>query len=304
LTEIPTRRITEYGFPEMNRSDSNNTNASGHNVSNLDIRFLLICLSVQLLINLLILPFIWEENAGQARGKLRYISPEVIAHFAKNQVLLDTPEGQSSLNYRLMKPKMNTTKTKYPLVIFLHGAGSRGDDNRIPLGSLPTQLSRKAWREKYSCYVLVPQCPRERWWEELDMIELLYAALEKTMNEYENINRSRIYLIGLSMGGNGCWSFAAYEPDIFAGVAPFCGQADPATASLLTKIPFWVVHGDADNVIDVSSSRNMVEAIQKKNGNIIYHELPGVGHNCWSEAFQEPSAMMEWMFQQQKKITR
>ncbi|WP_198000195.1 carboxylesterase family protein [Gimesia alba] len=199
---------------------------------------------------------------------------------------------------------MSTAKTKYPLVIFLHGAGSRGDDNRIPLGSLPTQLSRQVWREKYPCFVLVPQCPRKRWWGELEMVELLHAALEKTLKEYENIDRSRIYLIGLSMGGNGCWSFAAYKPEIFAGVAPFCGQADPATASLLTKTPFWVVHGDADNVIDVSFSRNMVEAIQKENGNIIYHELPGVGHNCWSEAFQEPSAMMEWMFQQKKKTAK
>ncbi|WP_417393233.1 dienelactone hydrolase family protein [Gimesia sp.] len=286
----------------MNRSGSDNTNASGHNISNL--RFLLICLSVQALINLLILPFIWDENQGQGRRKQRYISPEVIAQYTKDQVFLDSPEGQSLLNYRLMKPIMSSAETKYPLVIFLHGAGSRGDDNRQPLGSLPTQLSRQVWREKYPCYVLVPQCPRERWWGQLEMVELLHAALEKTVNEYENIDRSRIYLIGLSMGGNGCWSFAAYKPELFAGVAPFCGQADPETASLLTKIPFWVVHGDADIVIDVSYSRNMVEAIQKEKGNIIYHELPGVGHNCWSEAFQEPSAMMEWMFQQQKQTAK
>ncbi|QDV51248.1 carboxylesterase family protein [Gimesia fumaroli] len=288
----------------MTRSVSDNTHVSDHNSSNLDFRFLLICVSVQILVNLLILPFIWDENQGHARRKQRYISPEVIAQYARGQVLLEVPEGQSSLHYRLMKPRMSSVDTKYPLVIFLHGAGSRGDDNRIPLGSLPTQLSRKAWREKYPCYVLVPQCPRERWWGQFEMVELLYAALDKTLNENESIDRSRIYLIGLSMGGNGCWSFAAYKPEIFAGVAPFCGQGDPATASLLKEIPFWVVHGDADRVIDVSYSREMVEALQKENGNIIYHELPGVGHNCWGEAFREPSEMMDWMFQQQKKIAK
>jgi len=269
-----------------------------------DLKFFVIFLSIQLLINLLILPFIWEENLGLAKKKVRHIDPKVIDQYAEHQVTLDSPGGPSSLNYRLMKPEVNSSVVKYPLVIFLHGAGSRGDDNTQQLGALPSPLSREAWKKKYPCYVLAPQCPRERWWGQLEMVELLYAALEETLREYKNIDQSRIYLIGLSMGGNGCWSFAAYQPELFAGVAPFCGQADIETAPLLTKIPFWVVHGDADTVIDVSYSRNMVEAIQKENGNIIYHELKGVGHNCWSESFQEPSEMMEWMFQQQKNSAR
>ncbi|MCA9020580.1 MAG: dienelactone hydrolase family protein, partial [Planctomycetaceae bacterium] len=226
------------------------------------------------MINLLILPFIWDENQGQ----IRYIAPEVIGKYAKGQVDSGSMEGQFSLIYRFMKPEVNSSERKYPLVIFLHGAGSRGDDNRQQLGSLPAQLSREPWRKKYPCYVLAPQCPRGQWWGQREMVELLYAALEKTLSENKNIDHSRIYLIGLSMGGNGCWSFAAYKPELFAGVAPFCGQGDPATAPRLKEIPFWVVHGDADTVIDVSDSRMMVEAIQKENGNIIYHELPGVGH--------------------------
>lgn len=301
--ELPPKRpdMVSSDPTEMNASDIGTTNASGRFPAHPELRFLTICLSIQLLANLLILPFIWGEGEGGRRRKLRKIAPDVLEQYSELQASFELPVGTVSIPYRFMPPLKQKQERKYPLVLFLHGAGSRGTDNTQQLGALPSQLAKPPWREKYACYVLAPQCPREKWWGQSEMVEVLVALLKRTLNEHPLIDSDRIYLIGLSMGGNGCWALSASHPDFFAGVAPFCGQGDPSTAPALVNIPVWVVHGDADQVIDVSWSRNMVEALEKENGNVIYHELKGVGHNCWQDDFSEPSQMMEWMFQQMKR---
>ncbi len=124
-------------------------------------------------------------------------------------------------NYRVFAPKGWTKKKKWPVILFLHGAGERGDDNtaqtRVGIG--PAILRQ---RDSFPFVVVMPQCPRDRWWAEPEMQKLALAAFDKAVKEF-NGDRSRLYLTGLSMGGYGTWAIAASHPKKFAALAPVCG---------------------------------------------------------------------------------
>jgi predicted peptidase len=225
------------------------------------------------------------------------------------------PYQDEVFHYRLLKPAKLEPGKKYPLVLFMHGAGERGDDNVLQLMYLPTWLADAAMREKYNCFVLVPQCRAKRWWtipralrkdKDADPydpatadIGVAEALLEKTLAE-EPIDQQRIYLTGISMGGYGSWALAAKHPDRFAAVAPVCGGGSTSTAAQLKDIPLWVFHGGADPVVPPDQSRQMIEAIKQAGGNPQYTEFEGVGHDSWTPAYRE-SGLLEWMFEQAKK---
>lgn len=229
--------------------------------------------------------------------------------------------------YRLLAPQNVQPGKKYPLVLFLHGAGERGDDNRIQLLYLPTWMSEADYRQRFPCYLLAPQCPKAKWWfdgkrafgkpkadesaaadgagktveppplsHELQAVSQMFA---ETMAKHP-IDADRVYLTGLSMGGFGSWALAAAEPERFAALAPICGGGDVQSASALAKLPIWVVHGAADPVVPVARSQTMVEAIRKVGGNLQYHELEGVGHDSWTPAYRDPDGLLKWMFEQRR----
>lgn len=216
--------------------------------------------------------------------------------------------------YRLLKPEKMEEGQKYPLVVFLHGAGERGDDNRLQLKFLPEMMAKKEYREKYACFVLVPQCRTGSSWsgfgrrnraesedssEPGDQMKAVLAMLDKTIKE-NPIDTRRLYLTGLSMGGFGSWDWAVREPDRFAAVVPICGGGDESKADRLVKTPIWAVHGDKDDVVGVELSRRMIEAIKKAGGEPKYTELAGVGHNSWTPAYSDPKGVVQWMFEQKK----
>lgn len=217
-------------------------------------------------------------------------------------------------HYRLLKPaKIEAGKT-YPLILFMHGAGERGDDNVKQLMYLPTWLAEPEARAKYDCFVLVPQCRSKRWWtipralrkdKDADPLDpasadvgVADAILQKTLSE-EPIDKSRIYLTGISMGGYGSWALAAHHPDLFAAVVPVCGGGSTANAEILKNIPLWVFHGGADPVVPADQSRQMIEAIKQAGGKPKYTEFEGVGHDSWTPAYRESEAL-SWMFEQRK----
>ena len=194
-------------------------------------------------------------------------------------------------------PKQDAAKS-YPLVIFLHGRGSGGNDNEKQLGSGAKSFADPENFAKRPCFILVPQCPDDKigWLgtTQDDLIKLINVAVESLP-----VDKTRIYLTGLSMGGFGTWFAIAREPALFAAALPVCGGGDPATATAIRKVPIWAFHGAEDNVVPPSFSQKMVAALKKIDGNIKYTELPGVKHNAWDHVYANQE-VHEWLFSQQQ----
>lgn len=218
-----------------------------------------------------------------------------------------------TLNYRLLKPHPYNADRKYPLVIFLHGAGERGADNTAQLKHGMADFCKAKWREKYPCYVVAPQCPADKKWVEVEwsaashvMPEktsdtmLLVLELADTMIRDSAVNDNRIYMTGLSMGGYGTWDVLARRPGFFAAAVPICGGGDPQTAAKFAHVPLWCFHGEKDNVVPVSRSRDMINALKAAGGSPKYTEYPGVTHNSWAPTYADPK-LFEWMFTQLRR---
>ena len=215
-----------------------------------------------------------------------------------------------AFKYRLMKPPASEPGKKYPLVLFLHGAGERGTDNLVSLKYLPTWIAEPEGRRQFPCFVLVPQCPPEKMWidkhwalkehamspEPTDEMKAVVAMLRQVMDQ-EAVDKNRVYLTGLSMGGYGAWELAARHPDLFAAVVPICGGGDERQVSKLVGLPIWAWHGTLDQAVPVERSRRMIEAIRAAGGNPFYTELEHVNHNSWSPAYHSPD-LLAWMFRQ------
>jgi predicted peptidase len=215
-----------------------------------------------------------------------------------------------SLPYRLLKPKDYDPHKKYPLVLFLHGAGERGADNKAQLQHVVWVFATKENREKYPCFVLVPQCPPDHKWCDVDWFASTHKTPEKPsgpmamtmkviaqLEKDYSIDTKRRYVMGLSMGGYGAWDAISRYPEMFAAAVPICGGGDESKAPLIARIPVWVFHGDKDGAVKVERSRNMVAALKKAGGSPKYTEYPGVGHDSWVPAAKEPE-LLPWLFRQ------
>ena len=182
---------------------------------------------------------------------------------------------------------------QWPLLIFLHGAGERGDDlDLVKKWGPPKQVEEN---NDLPFIVVSPQCPKRGYWN----IEHLNQMVDSVIKN-NRVDSKRVYLTGLSMGGYGTWALAALHPEKFAAIAPICGGGDPAAAELLLQTPIWAFHGDADNVVPLSGSVDIVEAIKAKGGTkarlTIYE---GVGHNSWSETYANPE-LYQWLLQHKR----
>lgn len=212
-----------------------------------------------------------------------------------------TVEG-ATYPYVVYVPRDYAPTKKLPVILFLHGAGERGSDGlkqtQVGIGTALRMSS-----ERYPALVVMPQCAAgERW--NGKMAEFAVKALDQTVAEY-NGDASRLYLTGLSLGGFGSFFIASQHPDKFAAVVPICGgvRGDDLkpVAEKLKDVPMWIFHGDADPVVPVALSRNMVEAIKAAGGaKVKYTEYPGVGHNSWDKAYSEKE-MTDWLFAQKRK---
>jgi predicted peptidase len=219
-----------------------------------------------------------------------------------------------TFKYRLLTPAKIEPGKKYPVVLFLHGAGERGDDNRAQLKYLPTWMAEEKMRAAYPCFLIAAQVPNDAKWvnspwdkktsqplpkEMSDSMKLAVGILDEVIKT-EPVDTSRVYLTGLSMGGYGAWDLAVRMPERFAAVVPICGGGDDTMADRLVNVPLWCWHGDADPAVPVQRSREMIAAIKKAGGNPKYTELPGVGHDSWTRAYTDPDGAIPWMFAQQK----
>ena len=180
---------------------------------------------------------------------------------------------------------------RFPLVIFLHGAGERGNDLEKLKKHGPPMVAMKD--HGFPFVLAAPQCPPERWWEPDEVIALT-RHLIKTLQ----IDPKRVHLTGLSMGGFGTWACLAKEPKLYASGVPICGGGDPNNAPILKDIPIWAFHGEKDEVVGVIKTREMEEAILKAGGlkfRSTYY--PNEAHESWIPAYENP-ALFAWMMLQ------
>jgi predicted peptidase len=223
----------------------------------------------------------------------------------------------STYRYQVFLPNNWTKKQKWPVILFLHGSGERGETG---LPQTDVGLGRAIrMSEKITPFIVVmPQCRPDKTWTMPDMEAQAFAALDQATKEF-NGDRERVYLTGLSMGGYGTWDIAARFPGRFAAYVPICGGlegkpdypsiggslakdaaiADPyaETAKRIGKTPVWIFHGDVDTSVPVEESRKMAEALKAAGANYKYTEYPGVGHNSWDKAYAEPE-LVPWLLAQ------
>lgn len=226
-----------------------------------------------------------------------------------------TSDGQT-IPYRLFTPQPSDSKKKVPLVVYLHGAGGRGKNNlkQISGGNL---TGSRIWalpkNQKHNpCYILAPQLTqgvyslrnitaRGENTDSKQRAARVMALIQSVAKEF-NIDKSRIYITGQSMGSMGTWAMLAHYPDVFAAAVPVCGAGDAKAAPAIVKgkTAIWVFHGDSDPTVPVAGSRKMAEALRAAKGQSKYTEYPGVKHDSWLDAYPD-SALHKWMFEQKRE---
>ena len=180
---------------------------------------------------------------------------------------------------------------EWPLMLFLHGAGERGNDvSLVAINGPPMLIENGDW--DFPGIVVSPQCPKDRRWNEPEELLALEALLDSIEAQYR-VDSTRVYLTGLSMGGFGSWALAAHAPERFAAVAPICGGGDPLMARKLKEMPIWVFHGAKDRVIPVKRSEQMVDALVLKGASPRFTVYPDEGHASWVPAYQTPE-LYQW----------
>ena len=228
-------------------------------------------------------------------------------------------KGGNIISYRYLQPKKVKRNKKYPLIIFLHGAGERGSDNKSQLIHGAKLFEKRSTRKKFPAYVVFPQCPAEDYWAatikekenkedpfkfdfSLPPKESLKNVFEliKTYQNNPNVDTDRIYIMGLSMGGMGTFEAISRHPEWFAAAIPICGGGDlNFVPKFATKTKVWIFHGAKDDVVLPRYSRDMVQEIIFKGGFPKYTEFPEANHNSWDPAF-ETEGLLEWLFEQKR----
>jgi predicted esterase len=231
--------------------------------------------------------------------------------FFKRAVFTDTEGG--TLNYQMAQPTQAASQKKYPLVVFLHGSGERGLHNTEHMKNGVHAFCEQWVREQHPHYLLVPQCPPEQRWsggsrdwpqvfpeEPTAINRRLMALIQATLQAHPDIDRNRIYITGLSMGGFGTFDLLMRYPDLFAAAVPVCGGADVRYLDRIRHIPMWVFHGGLDDVVLPRCSREPVATLQRMDAPVKYTEYSTLYHDIWNMTYYNPETL-KWLFQQHKK---
>jgi predicted peptidase len=198
-----------------------------------------------------------------------------------------------SSNFLLYLPReFGREKKEWPLILFLHGAGERGSDLEKVKTHGPPKLLEK---EDFPFIVVSPQAPEGAGW----MPDLLNALLDEVIERLP-VDRDRIYLTGLSMGGFGTWRLAIEHPERFAAIAPICGGGEAYRVCRLKNLPVWAFHGAKDNVVPLKAQEEMVEALKQCGGNVKFTVYPEAGHDSWTETYANPE-LYRWFLEHRRQ---
>lgn len=228
-----------------------------------------------------------------------------VSRFSVNKYI----DKGDTLNYRLLFPDADTLR-KYPLVIFLHGSGERGNDNEAQLKWGVMNFATDQNMMMYPALVIAPQCPEKSGWSNFsrsDMkmqatptkpMELLIGLIHQLIKTMP-VDTNRIYITGLSMGGYGTYDAIERYPNLFAAAVPVCGAGDTSRVASIKHIPIWIFHGAEDPAVNPIYSLQMFEALTKAGAHPGFTEYPETGHFSWLAAYSD-AHMMEWLFRQHK----
>ena len=199
-----------------------------------------------------------------------------------------------SANFVVSLPKNydRDKEKRWPLVMFLHGSGERGDELSKVKVHGPPKLAAKG--KDFPFILISPQCPEYEDWS----TDTLNAMIDHVITKYR-VDERRIYCTGLSMGGYGTWALAIAYPKRFAAIAPLCGGGNDKKVIGLTKVPVWCFHGAKDMSVPIEEDQRMVDALKKAGGNVKFTIYPEAGHDCWTETYNNPE-FFEWLLGQKK----
>ena len=191
-------------------------------------------------------------------------------------------------NYLIYLPEGYESDSKqWPLVLFLHGAGERGSDIELVKRNGPPKLVEEG--QKFPFILVSPQCPERAIWDN----KLLIALLDEVESKY-NVDKCRVYLTGLSMGGHATWSLAIQSPERFAAIIPVCGRGYPQDVYVLKDVPVWVFHGQKDDIVSIIDGQKMVNALENAGGFVKFTIYPEAGHDAWTETYNNPEVYI-WL---------
>jgi predicted peptidase len=213
------------------------------------------------------------------------------------------------LRYRWSAPASPEPGKTYPLVLFLHGSGERGDDNKAQLKHGVMPIIRGAEKLGKPVFLIAPQCPADRWWSAPapDRTALTAASqpnplMEAVLGLVADIQKNhpvdpkRFHVTGISMGGFGTWDLLGRAPGRIASAIPICGGGDPAQAAKFKDVPVWAFHGAADQVVPAGATRSMIEALEKAGGKPKVTYYPGVSHDSWTRTYDNPE-VIRWLLE-------
>lgn len=213
-----------------------------------------------------------------------------------NRVHQDAEGGAHK--YAVFVPQGYTRDKEWPCIVFLHGAGERGDDGALQtkVGLAPAIRQRE---KTFPFLAVFPQCKSGgRWLADSPDGQRAMAMLGEVQKEFR-VDASRVHLTGLSLGGMGTWSLGMKYPERWAALVPVCGRGDAAQVDRIKNLPIWCFHGDADRAVSVEGSRAMIQALQTAGAKPRYTEYPGVGHNSWDAAYGTDE-LYTWLLEQRR----
>lgn len=204
----------------------------------------------------------------------------------------------TTLNYLMYVPEKYPESTeRWPLVLYLHGSGERGNNlENLKMNGLPKLVGREG--KSFPFLIVSPQCVEEKSWSNDSQIVALSALLDDVTARYR-VDLDRVYVTGISMGGLATWRLAADYPDRFAAIVPICGRTDPSRAARISKLPIWVFHGALDPIVPPENSTEMVAALKAAGSNVKFTLYPDAGHDCWTETYNNPE-LYQWLLEQKR----
>ncbi|WP_316817717.1 prolyl oligopeptidase family serine peptidase [Pedobacter nyackensis] len=228
-------------------------------------------------------------------------------------------KGNDSINYRVLLPENFDATKKYPILFFLHGAGERGDDNLAQLGHGGRLFLKEDIRKRFPAIVIFPQCSTNSYWSNVNFVtdangkrefifqekgkptKAMHALLGLVDNYLEKpyVDKKRVYVGGLSMGGMGTYELLRTKPNTFAAAFAICGGDNVANVQKYQKVPLWIFHGEKDDVVPVVLSTRIADQLKVLNRPVKLTLYPEAGHNSWDNAFAEPE-LLPWLFSHQK----
>jgi predicted peptidase len=196
------------------------------------------------------------------------------------------------LKYLLYLPKEYSARQRWPLLLFLHGAGESGDDLEKVKTHGPPKLVAQG--KDFPFIIVSPQSPGGGW--DVDTLNALLDVIEKKYT----VDEDRVYLTGLSMGGFGTWALAIEHPERFAAIVPIAAGGTPWRARRLKSVPAWVFHGAKDPVVPLKADQDMVDALHAAGGDVKFTIYPDAGHDSWTQTYDNPD-LYDWLLQHKRQ---